>query len=84
MLVTPPVGVAMPLIKTLTDCASFSTTVEPWIPQLYALPEKIIANIGDLEALKDLYTATNPIISGFAFSSRSSSSSLRSTGIGAR
>ena len=68
MLVTPPVGVAMPLIKTLTDCASFSTTVEPWIPQLYALPEKIIANIGDLEALKNIYTATNPIISGFAFS----------------
>lgn len=68
MLVTPPAGVAMPLIKTLADCASYSTTVEPYVPQLYALPEKILANIGDLEALKNIYVATNPIISGFAFS----------------
>jgi hypothetical protein len=68
MLVTPPAGVAMPIIKTLTDCASYSTTVEPYIPQLYALPEQILANIGDLEALKNIYASTNPIISGFAFS----------------
>lgn len=68
MLVTPPAGVAMPIIKTLSDCASYSTTVEPYIPQLYALPDKVLANIGDFEALKDLYTSTNPIISGFAFS----------------
>jgi hypothetical protein len=68
MLVTPPAGVAMPIIKTLTDCASYSTTVEPYVPQLYALPEQILANIGDLEALKNIYASTNPIISGFAFS----------------
>jgi hypothetical protein len=68
MLVTSPAGVAMPIIKTLSDCASYSTTVEPYIPQLYALPEKILANIGDLEALKNIYTTTNPVISGFAFS----------------
>ncbi|KAM0720561.1 hypothetical protein Q7P37_004697 [Cladosporium fusiforme] len=68
MLVTPPAGVAMPVIKTLSDCASYSKTVEPYIPQLYALPEKVLANIGDLEGLKDVYTSTNPIISGLAFS----------------
>ena len=68
MLVAPNVGISMPLIKTLSDCASYSKTIEPYIPQLYALPDKIIANIGDLEALKDVYASTNPIISGFAFS----------------
>ena len=68
MLVAPNVGIAMPVIKSLSDCASYSKTIEPYIPQLYALPEKIIANIGDLQALKDVYASTNPIISGFAFS----------------
>lgn len=58
----------MPIIKTLSDCASYSKTVEPYIPQLYALPEKVLANIGDLEGLKDVYTSTNPVISGLAFS----------------
>jgi hypothetical protein len=68
MLVTPNVGISMPVIKTLSDCASYSKTIEPYIPQLYALPDRIIANIGDLQALKDVYASTNPIISGFAFS----------------
>jgi hypothetical protein len=68
MLVAPNAGIAIPMIKTLSDCASYSKTIEPYIPQLYALPEKILANIGDLQALKDVYASTNPIISGFAFS----------------
>lgn len=68
MLVTPPAGVSMPIIKTLSDCASYSKAVEPYVPQLYALPEKVLANIGDLEGLKDVYTSTNPVISGLAFS----------------
>lgn len=68
MPVAPPAGLSLPIIKTLSDCASWSKTVEPYIPQLYALPDQIVANIGDVEALKSIYAATNPVISGFAFS----------------
>jgi hypothetical protein len=68
MLVAPNAGIAMPMIKTLSDCASYSMTIEPYMPQLYALPDKIFASFGDPQALKDVYASTNPIISGFAFS----------------
>lgn len=42
--------------------------VQPYLPQLYALPGSIIENISDLEGLKSIYATTNPAISGLAFS----------------
>lgn len=68
MLVPPPAGMALPVIRTIQDCATWSKVVEPFIPQLYELPNKLLANIGDIEPLKQIYASTNPVISGFAFS----------------
>ncbi|KAK4668654.1 uncharacterized protein QC764_709270 [Podospora pseudoanserina] len=59
---------AFPTIKALEDCADFSKTVEPFIPQLYTLPSKVLDVIARREGLLDLYAETNPLISGFAIS----------------
>lgn len=59
---------ALPIITSIQDCADFSKTVEPYIPQLYAFPNAFINAIGNSDALKHLYISTNPIISGLAFS----------------
>ncbi|KAK5173860.1 uncharacterized protein LTR77_002541 [Saxophila tyrrhenica] len=59
---------ALPVITSLADCADFSKTVEPYIPQLYAFPSNFANAITNPEALKHLYLTTNPIISGLAFS----------------
>jgi hypothetical protein len=59
---------ALPLLNTLEDCADFSKAVKPYIPQLYALPEKLLDVFAGRESLLKLYTETNPLISGFAIS----------------
>ncbi|KAK7418850.1 hypothetical protein QQX98_003712 [Neonectria punicea] len=59
---------ALPLLKSLEDCSDFSKTVEPFLPQLYALPSKILENVRSPAALTQLYIDTNPLISGFAVS----------------
>ncbi|KAH7082300.1 hypothetical protein FB567DRAFT_551269 [Paraphoma chrysanthemicola] len=53
---------ALPLVKTLPECADFGKTVAPFLPQLYELPARVAAHITDLQALQDLYLATNPLI----------------------
>lgn len=59
---------ALPSITSLQDCADFSKTVQPWIPQFHDLPNQIASSIYDVEELKHLYISTNPVISGFALS----------------
>lgn len=59
---------ALPTLSALEDCADFSKTVEPFIPQLYALPEKVLDVVTGRQSLLGLYTETNPVISGFAAS----------------
>ncbi len=59
---------ALPVVKTFTDCTDFSATVAPFIPQLYDLPQQILQSISNPSALKQLYISTNPLISAFAFS----------------
>jgi hypothetical protein len=59
---------ALPTIKALEECSDFSKTVEPFIPQLYALPSKIVENIASQDGLLQVYVETNPFISAFAFS----------------
>lgn len=58
----------LPAIKTLSDCADWSKTVEPFIPQLKTLPQEIARHVTSLEELKAIYLATNPLIFAFAFS----------------
>jgi hypothetical protein len=59
---------AVPLLKSIRDCGDFSKSVEPYIPQLYALPRQILANITSPAGLRQLYVDTNPLISAFGLS----------------
>ncbi|KAF7551601.1 hypothetical protein G7046_g7672 [Stylonectria norvegica] len=59
---------ALPLLKSLEDCGDYAKTVEPFIPQLYALPRQILDSIASPTALQQLYIDTNPLISAFAVS----------------
>ncbi|CAA9958865.1 DUF1295-domain-containing protein [Pyrenophora teres f. teres] len=61
------IDMALPLVKTLPECADYFKTVEPFLPQLYELPTKVAAHITDAQALKELYLNTNPLISSLAF-----------------
>ena len=59
---------ALPVIRSIADCTDYSKTVLPYTGQLYDLPQQIIDNITNLQALKVLYVSTNPLVSAFAFS----------------
>lgn len=59
---------ALPVVKTLAGCSDFSTTVLPYIDQLYDLPQQIIQSYNNPTELQNIYLATNPVISAFAFS----------------
>ncbi len=67
-MLLPNTVTALPIITSLSDCADFSKTVEPYLPQLYAFPSNFLAALGNTDALKHLYLSTNPIISGLVFS----------------
>lgn len=59
--------VALPLIKTLPECADYTKTVQPFLPQFYNLPYNIAAHATDLQALRDIYVNTNPLMTALAF-----------------
>ncbi|KAL7960716.1 hypothetical protein V8C34DRAFT_275453 [Trichoderma compactum] len=61
-------AMALPQVKSLQDCVDYSKVVEPFLPQLYQLPHRIWESIDSLDALRELYVTTNPLISGFAAS----------------
>lgn len=62
------ITVALPLVKLVSQCAEYSTTLEPYLEQLRPLPYLVRDHITDPGALKQLYIDTNPFISGLAFS----------------
>ena len=59
---------ALPVIKSITDCVDYTKSILPYTGQLYDLPQQIFDNITNLQALKVLYVSTNPLVSAFAFS----------------
>lgn len=59
---------ALPHFISLERCAEWSTTVEPFLPQLYELPRRLWDNVAKPSNLFELYKQTNPLVSGFAFS----------------
>ncbi|KAI1402225.1 DUF1295-domain-containing protein [Hypoxylon fuscum] len=59
---------ALPSVRTLEDCADYYQVVEPYLPQLYELPWKVVDAVSSREALVELYKNTNPLVSGFGFS----------------
>lgn len=54
---------ALPALKFIEDCADFSQTVTPYLPQLYALPQQLLNSYSNTDELRALYLATNPLIS---------------------
>lgn len=58
---------SLPGPLTLEECAEWSKTVEPFIPQLYDLPHRLLESTS-LSDLAVVYRETNPLVSGFAFS----------------
>jgi steroid 5-alpha reductase family enzyme len=59
---------ALPAVRTLAECADFTQTVSPYLYQLYDLPQQLLQSYSDPTELRNLYLATNPVISGLAFS----------------
>lgn len=59
---------SLPFVKSIEDCGEYAKTVQPYIPQLYALPRQILDNIASPDGLRQIYVDTNPLISGFAIS----------------
>ncbi|KAI1384578.1 DUF1295-domain-containing protein [Hypoxylon trugodes] len=59
---------ALPWVNAFEDCADYSQVVEPYLPQLYELPRKIVDTVSNHDSLVELYKTTNPFISGLGFS----------------
>jgi steroid 5-alpha reductase family enzyme len=62
---------SLPVLKDVAECADFSLTVKPYIPQLLNLPSQfasIASSSTKLDDLSTIYLNTNPLISGFAIS----------------
>nr|POE88259.1 uncharacterized protein CFP56_11488 [Quercus suber] len=68
MLIPLTDSMSLPVVTSLADCADWSLTVSPYLPQLYTLPSQIAASIANPAALYDLYLTTNPAVSSLAFS----------------
>ena len=59
---------ALPTVKSLADCVDFERTVTAFTPQLRDVPHQILRSAQGSRSLLDLYTSTNPLISGLGFS----------------
>src|SRR6266487_2821223 len=59
---------ALPVVMTIADCSSLEKTVYPYLAQLYNLPEQLLQSWNNSAELQNIYLATNPLISAFAFS----------------
>lgn len=70
-MLIPPTTMALPVITNAADCADFSKTVLPYLHQTYLSltnnpPSASI--LTDPEALRHIYTTTNPVASALVFS----------------
>ena len=59
---------ALPVVRSLIECAEYNNTVAPYIYQLQPLPQVFLQSAANIAALKQLYLDTNPLISAIAFS----------------
>lgn len=58
-----------PVIRSVSDSASFAITAAPYLEQLPALPARVYAALSEksVSALVDLFASTNPLLSGCLF-----------------
>jgi hypothetical protein len=59
---------ALPVVKSVYECSDLSKTVLPYVSQLYDLPQQLLQSYSNPVELRNIYLATNPLISAFAFS----------------
>ncbi|EEP80652.1 conserved hypothetical protein [Uncinocarpus reesii 1704] len=59
---------ALPTLAAVPDCANFTLSVQPFISQLASLPPAILDAGRDFQALKHVYTSTNPLVVAISFS----------------
>ncbi|KAJ9495364.1 hypothetical protein LTR99_002784 [Exophiala xenobiotica] len=59
---------ALPVVRSLIECAEYNNTVSPYIYQLQPLPQVFLQSATNIAALKQIYLDTNPLISAIAFS----------------
>ena len=62
------VGGALPVVRSLEDCVDLERTVYSLSHQFWGLSSKLLDTKLSPHALLALYKATNPLISGFAWS----------------
>ena len=61
---------ALPVVKNAVDCADFSRTVLPFVPQLLELPSRLVDAARDQQpqdAFMKIYVSTNPLITAVGF-----------------
>ena len=66
MLTLPTLPPSLPIPHSLSECASFQHTIQPYLPSLYDLPSALVTRMHSASDLKSLYLATNPLISALA------------------
>ena len=67
-MAAPLPGVSVPVVKALQECANYTISVAPYVNELYTFPAEVFAHITNLSELRNVYSTTNPLISGLAFS----------------
>jgi steroid 5-alpha reductase family enzyme len=60
---------SLPALKSVSDCADYTLTVQPYIPQLLALPSNLLTSMttnsgaaSKLDAVANVYASTNPLV----------------------
>lgn len=59
---------ALPVVKSALECASYASTLEPYLYQLRPLPGIVTESLTNAAALKQVYLDTNPAVTSIAFS----------------
>ncbi|EHY56204.1 hypothetical protein HRR83_008720 [Exophiala dermatitidis] len=59
---------ALPVVRSLTECADYNSTVAPYLTQLRPLPALFVESFANSAALKQLYLDTNPLVAAAALS----------------
>lgn len=59
---------ALPVVRSLVECAEYNNTVAPYLYQLRPLPQVFLQSATNVAGLKQLYIDTNPLITAIAFS----------------
>lgn len=57
---------ALPVVRSLVECADYNSTVAPYLYQLQPLPEILFDSLNNVPALKQLYLDVNPLITAIA------------------